>query len=232
MPKLRTVPAARDRVVVTNPDSFYVGERGVVRRIRGQRAPYEAVVELDMHDDGVTTTLPRNDIELIEALPVSVLMALDEAKAKREADERARSEAFDREYREKKLARYVNQRVESVLICDAPAQIRGMDKVDPSWSEDLRFIEADPMIRGAEYFSAGVSARIGQSFGDFEASVNWSAYGSVSPEQALKFAQTLITVANAAIEARDTMEAQQGIDTRAINDTVSAQRTLASLETL
>jgi len=223
MARTRIAPIAGDTVIVTNPESYFIGCTGTVVRIRGQKAPYQAVIKLavtapvPLDDEGAVTpyseevVLMRDEVTRTENVTVGMGLEIERQRLAALEKRAAEHDAALTRYRAARLARYVASRVKGVMDCAAPAEFQTRDLPGQT-----TFLSTDPKIRGYDYFSEGITVSVGSTFGDFEAAVNWSAYGSVTPEQALKFAEALKETALRAMKLRTGMEAREGIDPKTI----------------
>jgi len=210
MARTRLAPAAGDKVLVINPESSYIGRTGTVLRIRGQKAPYQAVIQLDDRADGPSPVtelvLMRDEVMRTELVTVGMAREIERQRIALEAQRMEENEAALARYRARRLARYIESRDKGITDCHGAAEFRVRNEL----GENV-FLDVDAKIRGHTYFSEGITGRVGTSFGDFEASINWDAYGSVKPEQALKFAETLAEAARRVMKFREEMEAREGI---------------------
>jgi hypothetical protein len=202
-----TAPKKNDLVIVT--EGRHIGREGHVRtqKLVPTDKPDIKQVVLVLWCEPTLITVPRSHAARIEDLPIATLDRLRAERAAvlaKEADELANAEAA----RKARLrAEYVARRVATsggyTTRCQTDRE------AETGYFRQIY----DPFSTGPELRERiRVTARCESWSGMPEVTVNWSALGSASPDEALAFALALKQAAEHALDARASLEIEHALD--------------------
>ncbi len=188
-----------DNVRVIDRNSAHVGRVGVVVSISRARKEYS--VRLCMRSDApeVVATFDFDSLQLDREVSATQLDALLKRRDELKAAHDAQQVEYEARRKQRELEAYREQRAQVVA---------------PMVREQRESVVVFGQARG-NYTSDRITIYTRQaSFQRYtpNVQVNWSALGSVSPEEALAFAQALAAAAVEAMAIRDQQERALGIE--------------------
>lgn len=195
MSRTRTNPRKGDTIIVTNTESPFVGLVGVIQSehiFKGRGLVFKVTETRDDGSAGVTVDFSRGEVAIRDTVGVPEDLDLRNLRTERMAEEAKRNATWREEYRQKEMAKFV---VKTIEIEQAVKLEAVVDTREYEWGTNLRI---DPKIDAYEHFRELINVTEYHNEQAPKVTVNWSAVGSVTPAQAIKFAQALLEAAERA----------------------------------